>query len=165
MATYDAAQFFTDQQLPFCTNPGEVKFARATVAITAALLDDDLINLFRMPPNHIPLGFVLGSTDLDTGATALRMDLGYTDGTTIDRDAYALASTIGSDAMVQICPLTGAIYGLQSFFTTTVPTVPYTIRLQVETAPTTGAAGTIYAQLIYGIAPTVYDGIEDPAAI
>ena len=134
MATYDAANYFADQQLPFCTNPGEVKFARATVTISAALLDDDLINLFRMPPNHVPLGFVLGSTDLDTGATALRMDFGYTDGTTTDRDAYALQSTIGSDAMLQIGPLTGAVYGLQTFFTTTVPTVPYTLRLQVGAA-------------------------------
>jgi hypothetical protein len=165
MATYDAAQFFTDQQLPFCTNPGEVKFARATVAVTAALIADDLVNLFRLPPGHIPLGFVLGATDLDSGGTALTFDLGYTDGTTTDRDAYANESTLGSAENVQICPLTGSVYGLQTFFTTAAPTVPYTVRLQVGVAPTTGAAGTIYAQMLYGIAPTVYDGIEDPAAI
>ena len=162
MATYNAANYYADQQLPFATEPGDVKFGDALVAITAALVDDDLVNLFSVPAGHVPLGFDFWSTDLDSGGTALRFDLGYTDGTTTDRDAYGTAITLGSAVGAVSLPPTTAVV---AFWTTVPPTVPYTVRLQVETAPTTGAAGTIYVRMRYGVIPTINDGIADPATL
>lgn len=48
---------------------GEIKTVRGTYAIGAALVVNDLIQLVKLPPEHVPVDCIIDADDLDTDAT------------------------------------------------------------------------------------------------
>ncbi len=114
----------------------------ATYALTAALVDEDIIQMVKLPKGSRVIDLVLSVTDLDTNVSpAIILEVG--DGADVDR--YIDASTIGQ---------TGGTVRLGSGITTNTQaftsTADDTIDVHVETAPATGAAtGSLTLSVTY----------------
>lgn len=112
-------------------------------ALTAALVDADVIRLCKLPIGAIITGFRLFVPDLDTNVSpAIALNIGDTE----DPNRYVAGSTTGQAA--------GTI-GLEDFipaafgYETAVDTY---LVLEVETAPATGATtGTIAGMVMYTV--------------
>lgn len=114
--------------------------ARGEYTITAALALNDTVQLFDLPPRARIIGGFIKSDDLDSGGTAIRVNVG--DSGDVDRyfAASAIAGTGGVDTTMAA---TGVDY---------VTTGKTRVFLTVSTAPTTGATtGTIVVRLSYTV--------------
>lgn len=115
--------------------------ARGEYTILAALALNDTIQLFDLPPGARIIGGQIKSDDLDTGGTAIRINVG--DAGDVDRyfAASAIASTGGVDS-------TMAATGVDYY--TDRARVP--VFLTVSVAPTTGATtGTVMVRFSYTV--------------
>lgn len=114
--------------------------ARGTITITAALALNDTIQLFDIPIRSRIVAGYIKSDDLDTGGTALRIDVG--DAGDTDRYFVGGAGTPGPVAGVSNDV---AVTGID--YLTTGKTRVYAT---VSAAPTTGATtGTLTVCLFY----------------
>lgn len=116
--------------------------ARGEYTITAALANGDKIDLFYLPPRaRIVSGFVK-CDDLDTGGTALRIDIG--DAADTDRYLVGSASTPG--------PVAGVTNTLATTGYDYVTTAKTLVSATVSAGPTTGATtGTLVVFLEYTV--------------
>lgn len=114
----------------------------AEYELTAALVDDDVIQMVKVPEGARVLEVILTTDDLDTDASpALALNVG--DGS--DPNRYIAASTIGQ---------TGGTVRMGQGIVTSTSSHTYaaddTIDIHVETAPATGAAtGTLCLTVLY----------------
>jgi len=122
---------------------GYVTKGRYTVS--AALVINDIIKLCVLPDGCVPLDFVLGSTDLDTG-TALVMSVGLFDGTTglvTDTELISLSDVGQAGGIARM----NSINGLTNI---TKATSDRYIAAKVTTAPGTGVtSGYLWGVLWY----------------
>src|SRR6478735_3167745 len=116
-------------------------WARGTYTITAALALNDTIQLFDLPRNaRVLYGGFIKSDDLDSGGTAIRVNVG--DAGDVDRffAASAIAGTGGVDATMAA---TGVDY---------LNTAKTRVYATISTGPTTGATtGTFTVMLPYTV--------------
>lgn len=160
-ATYTATKYFSDQPIPACTYPGQVKvWADSITTGDVLLVDTDSLKWARIPKNHIVLKWEAYIPDWDTGGTALAIDVGTTD----NDDTLAAAVVIGT-AGYFTAPLNGATVGLAAGFSDTPPDEDYDLISDVTASATTGTSGTAYFRVYYTALPSVYDGSNSPAAV
>lgn len=160
-ATYTAAQYFSDQPIPACINPGDVKVWADSITTNSTLLvDTDSLKWARIPKNHIVLKWEAYIPDWDTGGTALAIDLGTTD----NDDTLAAALVIGT-AGYFTAPLNGATSGLAAGFSDTPPDEDYDLISDVTASATTGTSGTAYFRVYYTKLPSVKDPSNSPAVV
>lgn len=114
--------------------------ARGEYTILAALALNDVINLFYLPPRaRIISGFVK-SDDLDTGGTALRIDVG-------DSGAASRYFVGGAGTPGPVAGYSNALAVTGADYLTTAKTL---VTATVSAAPTTGATtGTLVVVLEY----------------
>ena len=114
--------------------------ARGEYTITAALALNDTIQLFDLPPRARIIGGFLKSDDLDTGGTAIRLNVG--DAGDVDRyfAASAIAGTGGVDTAMAA---TGIDY---------LTPAKTRVFLTVSTGPTGGATtGTVVVRITFNV--------------
>lgn len=134
MATYKSSK--VTNSFPARSNDGE-NIAFASVSVSSAAADGDVVQLFKVPGNATIVGGVLRCSDMDTNASpTVTVHVGDAD----DADRLFSASTVaragGSDVNLA---LTGLGYKY------TADTLVYaTIN-----SPATGATGTVALTLFY----------------
>lgn len=116
----------------------------ATYTLTAALALNDVIQMVKVPAGATILDMGLSCTDLDSGGTAIVLDVG--DGS--DTDRFIDGSAVGG---------TGGTSRIGSGITTNTHigytyTAEDTIDVLVQTGPTTGAtSGTVFLYVLYSM--------------
>lgn len=80
------------------------------VDVTAAFVANDLIDLFYLPKNAIPVGGYLSLVDIDTGTETLDLDVGITANgvDSADADFFSNSGVLTGDAIATDLPLTNA---------------------------------------------------------
>lgn len=107
--------------------------------LLAALVINDLIQLCKLPANHVPVDFVLDSDDLDSdGSPAIVIDVGIKDsvGATSDIDALIDGSTVAQ---------AGGVARMDAIAARRIAPVNYDriVEVKVITAPATGVASAV----------------------
>lgn len=112
--------------------------ARGEYTISAALVINDVINLFYLPPNaRVKRGFIK-SADLDSAGPSITLDVGDA----VDPDRYFAASTIAGTGGVDVVMATTGVDYLN--------TAKTLVSLLVKAAPATSATtGTIVVEIDY----------------
>ncbi|MFC0304398.1 hypothetical protein [Rhizorhabdus histidinilytica] len=113
--------------------------ARGEYTISAALVVNDIIDMFDLPPNARVVGGFLKSDDLDTGGSpAIVLALGDA----VDDDRFFTGATIGqAGGVTTVLAASGVDY---------VTTAKTRVKAKVTTGPATGATtGTIVGVLHY----------------
>jgi hypothetical protein len=114
--------------------------ARGEYTISAALALNDTIQLFDLPPRARVVGGFVKSDDLDSGGTALRLDIG--EAGDVDRFLVGAAGTPG--------PVAGVANTLAATGYDYVTTKKTRVFGTVSAAPTTGATtGALVVVLHY----------------
>lgn len=115
----------------------------------------DKIRLCRVPADAVPVGLYLMSDDLDSGGTALAVDIGIedVDGNVKDADAFASAATtlsgataVWTDLLCEAGAVPLALLGKKMYEwagDSDASEGSYDIVIAVTTAATTSAAGTL----------------------
>lgn len=137
MASFSATDYLIQPAKSHGIN-GLEQVAYASVAVTAAMATNDLINFFYLPANARIIGAVLKSSDIDTnGSPVVTIDVGDAASTT----RLFSASTVGQAGTVDV-----TMQAAGRLFKTTAKTLIYgTCHLQAAT----GAAGTVELAVIY----------------
>jgi len=138
------AAYFTDKSQAYSTRkgpgaPGQIVTDYTIVAITTGMLDNanDELGLFMVPKNAVILDVKIRVTDMDS-STGLLFDLGDAG----DEDRLQAAFSGQAAAEFVVLPVTGFLYKY---------TADTRINLYVNTAATTGVAGTVYASITYAV--------------
>lgn len=138
------AIYFTDKSQTYSIKKGHgVQSAPITdysiTAITTGMIDNanDEVALLRVPKNAVILAIKIRVTDMDS-STGLLFDLGD------DSDEDRLQAAFSGQAAAEfvVLPVTGFLYKY---------TADTAIKLYVNTAATTGVAGTVYFSITYCI--------------
>lgn len=118
----------------------------AEFTLGAALEADDVIEMFPVPPGYVVHDIMLGSTDLDTnGVPTITLSLGILDG---DVGDSTLANRVDSGGDIDDVFLTASTVGqaggtaranLYAGMVVEPQEKPYSVGVQVITAPATGA--------------------------
>lgn len=113
-------------------------FARGEYTLTAALVVNDVIQLFKLPQNARVVGGLIKSDDLDTGSAAITLHVGDAG----DVDRYFSSSTVAQAGGVdRAMAATGVDY---------LNTARTLVYLTVAVAPATGTTtGTIVVLIEY----------------
>lgn len=138
MATYETTLSSTSGLV---VGPGvsrQVVCATAIVAFTTAMIDNanDDCGLFRVPKGAVIVGGTISATDMDS-STGLAIDVGDSG----DEDRLFAASTVG-----QAATLSSALAPAGHLYKYTAETQ---IRAYIQTAASSGAAGTFKVSLLY----------------
>ena len=133
----DKSQTYSPRKGPGA--PGAIVTDYTKVAITTGMLDNanDEVALLWVPKNAVILDVKIRVTDMDA-STGLLFDLGD------DGDEDRLIAAFSGQAAAEFITL--AVTGL--LYKYTADTL---IKLYVNTAATTGAAGTVYFMLTYAV--------------
>ena len=121
---------------------GELYSVRGSVDLAAALALNDIIELVKLPPDCVPVDFIIDTDDLDSnGIPALAMSVGFTAGTVAEmRAAGAVGQSAGLVRADSVLPMRIAPSASGD----------RVVGLKVTTAPATGATtGTIGMTLFY----------------
>ena len=88
---------------------GSCKVAYGTYTVAAAVEDGDIFQLCKIPRGAIVIGGRFYADDLDTGAEALDMDVGWAanGSDAADPDGLLNAGTLTGDAVTGVKPETG----------------------------------------------------------
>lgn len=133
----DKSQTYSARKGP--GSPGQIVTDYTIVAVTTGMLDNanDEVALLWVPKNAVILGIKIRVTDMDA-STGLLFDLGD-DG---DEDRLQAAFSGQAAGEFTTLPVTGFLYKY---------TADTRIKLYVNTAATTGAAGTVYFSITYAV--------------
>jgi len=142
MATYytDKSQSYSARKGPGA--PGAIVTDYTIVAITTGMLDNanDEVGLFWVPKDAVILDVKIRVTDMDS-STGLLFDLGDD----VDEDRLIAAFSGQAAAEFNTLTVNGFLYKY---------TADTRIKLYVNTAATTGVAGTVYASITYAVDPS-----------
>lgn len=132
---------------------GCVGINHGVFSLTAALIVNDTIRICKLPAGEVPVDFILGSDDLDSGgspAIVLKVGIEDTVGDTSDDDALILGSTVAQ---------AGGIARMDAVAGRRLAPVQYDryITIKVSTAPATGATSGV----ISGTLMTRAKGFDD----
>ncbi len=141
---------------------GLVQVAYGEYAIAANVETGDIFEMCKVPAGAKLLGGTFYGDDLDTGAEALDMNVGWAanggSGTydSVDADGLGNLGVLTGDAFAagNVSPVAGLIYPLSGLFATGVLpyfTAPTTIQVTAVAAATTFAAGSISLVVLYTV--------------
>ena len=130
MATYTAASATVQFPPSTASVSGDVKAVRGEIDVDTALANTDIVELCKLPAQHVPVDFILDCDELDTGADALVIKVGVTG----DDDCFLVSDTIGQTGGIKRMD---QVAGLRLTPTDT----DRTVFLTVTTGPGTGATG------------------------
>jgi len=133
---------------------GDLKVAYGQYAITAAVEDGDIFQLCRVPAGAIIVGGWFYAGDMDTGAEALDMDVGWAANGTdaADPDGLLNGGTLTGDAITDLKPEVGISMPLGGVLITAGKKLlaeETVIQIEVNTAATTWADGTVSLIIYY----------------
>lgn len=128
---------------------GEVYVSDGYIDLTTAIDLDDIISLCKLPPNCVPLDFVLESEDLDSGAS-LTLTAGIQNAAADDLEAnhdFFVDSDVGQAGGIQAKEwVAGSFDNLRQVIDTDEPKI---VALKVTAAPTGGGVGGVRGRLTY----------------
>ena len=128
---------------------GEVYVSDGYIDLTTAIVLNDLIELCKLPPNCIPLDFVLESEDLDTGAT-LTLTAGILNAAGDDLAAnhnFFVDADVGQAGGIKAKEWIAASFdNLRQVISASLVKI---VALKVTTAPTGGGVGAVRGRLTY----------------
>ena len=142
MTDYVAPKASSAFPAPSATEVGEVKCNQGKYDLTAALVVDDVIDLCKLPAQHVPVDAILASDDLDDGA-ALVMKADIYDPVLDSLTPLITNSNIGQAGGMARMNAAGAV---------ALAPVDYDryLRITVTTGPGTGAtSGAMRGLLMY----------------
>ncbi len=133
----DKARTWSSRRGPGAPNGIVTDYCKVTIGTGMIDNADDEVALLWVPKNAVILGVKLRVTDMDS-STGLLFDLGD-DG---DEDRLQAAFSGQAAAEFIVLPVTGFLYKY---------TADTLIKLYVNTAATTGVAGTVYFSITYDV--------------
>lgn len=141
MALLKSAQVADNRPSLNSAQAGQIVVQPFSYTLTAALADEDVVALAKLPAGHVPVDCYVSLPELDTGADAIKTEFGFWDNdatpTAVDTDAMILNSTAGQAAAVKRADAT-------AFLSLAPSNSDRLFGMRVETAPGTGAtSGTI----------------------
>ncbi len=154
MAYKKSAQVADNRPSLNSTAVGGVKVIPFSYALAAALADEDIVGLCKIPAQHVIVDAYVSVPDLDTdGTPTIKTEFGVFENdatpTAVDTDAVILNSTAGQAAAVKT---PDAI----AFLSLAPSNSDRIFGMRVETVPATGATtGTIRGWL--AVRPADYD--------
>jgi hypothetical protein len=139
---------------------GNLKVAVGTYDVTAAFEDGDIFEMVRLPAGAKIVGGSFYADDMDTGAEALELDIGWAaNGGTGDYDSADVDGLLNSGVITgdvfaagNISNIVGVNYPLNGLFATgETPefTEPTTVQIECIAPATTFAAGTMSLVIYY----------------
>ncbi len=144
MATYNADKALDQFPAPSASVQGDVKANRGFIdlAVTGALADADVVNLAKVPAQHVLVDAYIDTAELDTG-TAIVLDIDLYDPVGDNSYAVITGSTVGQAGGVARLDLAAAL-GLAPIDNDML------LRATVATAPTTGTtSGKLAGTVLY----------------
>lgn len=131
MATYTAASATVQFPPATASVAGDIKAVRGEIDVDTALALNDVVNLCKLPAQHVPVDFILDSDDLDTnGSPAIVMKVGIDS----DDDALISSTTVGqAGGLARMDVVTGLRLAPSDS--------DRTVFVTVSTGPATGATG------------------------
>jgi hypothetical protein len=129
--------------------------AYGTYAVAANVEDGDIFEMCKIPAGAVIVGGFFTAADLDTGAEALDLDLGWAANGVEAADADGLGNygVLTGDAVTGYKPETGTLLPVAGTLMTgtAFPTfsAETTIQVEANAAATTFAAGTIKVAIYY----------------
>ena len=131
MATYTAASATVQFPPATASVAGDVKAVRGEITVDTALALNDVVNVCKLPAQHVPVDFIADSDDHDSGgspAIVLKVGIGSDDDALISSTNIAQAGGVAR---------MDAVAGLRMAPSDTDRYVFFT----VSTGPATGATG------------------------
>jgi len=128
---------------------GEVYVSDGYIDLATAIDLDDIIELCKLPPNCVPLDFVLESEDLDSGANlTLTAGIVNTAGDDLETNHdFFVDSDVGQAGGFQAKEFVAASWdNLRQVISTSEPKI---VGLKVTTAPAGGGVGAVRGRLYY----------------
>lgn len=149
MATYTADQAAASFPVYKPMGKGQLGFAFGKYEIAAALSQDDIVQMLKLPPCQIVDGF-LRCDDLDTGTETLEIDVG----TSSDADQLLDSGVISGDAVVEHLPAYATAANAMFHFNGLKDgpisvTAETTIQATITAAAAAGGTGTLYIGVYY----------------
>lgn len=144
MPTYDAAKATVQFPAPSASVQGDVKANRGFIdlAETGALALADVVNLAKLPANHVPVDVIIDTAELDSG-TAIVLDIEIYDPVAVASYPVIAGATVGQAGGVARLDLADALNMAP------VDNDCY-LRATVATGPTTGTTtGKLAGTLMY----------------
>lgn len=119
---------------------GVVHAAKASFALSAALVINDTIDMLTVPAGHRILDAILASDDLDSAGPTITLDVGIAGG---DTDMLFAASTVAQAGGSERA-------SAKTAFRDVATTADRTVQVLVKAAPTTGTTtGSIDLVVFY----------------
>lgn len=137
---------------------GTLKVATGTYNVAANVEDGDIFEMCKLPANAVVVGGWFYADDLDTGAEALDMDIGWAanGNESADPDGFGNLGVLTGDAVTGYKPEVGTSMPLGGVLITDGPqkfTAETTIQVEANAAATTFAAGPMTVVVYYFIDP------------
>lgn len=129
---------------------GEVLGIRADIAVTTALASADILEFFPLPPDHVPVDFVLAPDDLDSGSSITisvgLLNTGKTDISTASADGGAVWMSADTGARTGVIgrPTARALWR-----TSPDATTKRMVGAKIAAAAATAVAGTVSGIMTY----------------
>jgi hypothetical protein len=138
MALLKSAQVADNRPSLNSSQAGQVVVQPFSYTLAAALVDEDVVALAKLPAGHVPVDCYVNVPDLDTnGAPAIKTEFGIFENdatpTVVDTDAMILNSTAGQAAAVKRADAV-------AFLSLAPSDKDRIFGMRVETAPATGAS-------------------------
>lgn len=154
MATFSATRSAEAFPVFKASGAGIMCAAYGTVEIAANPADGDIYELCRVPAGAVVVGGMIYADDLDTGAEALDMDIGWAaNGSDVaDPDGFGNLGVWTGDVTLDVKPVVGNMFPLQGVLLTSGPQAfvnETVIQIEANAAATTGGTGTLSVVVYY----------------
>jgi hypothetical protein len=130
---------------------GHVTAQTVTAVVTAAVAEvvDSVLATIYVPNSCTILDVILTSTDLDTGGTAIELDVGDSSGPATSDDDRFIAAFAASGVLTERAAATAPLYSYAHVKDTSDDQVEQAIECTIKTVATTGQLGSITMTVIY----------------
>jgi hypothetical protein len=130
---------------------GAVVSQTITAVVTAATAEvvDSVLATIYVPNSCTILDVILTSTDLDTGGTAIELDVGDSSGPATADDNRFIADFAASGILTERAAATKAVYTYRGLKGTDDSQIEQAIECTIKTVATTGQLGSITMTVIY----------------
>ncbi len=133
---------------------GVVCAAHGSYNIAAAVEDDDIFQMCRVPAGATVIGGMVYADDIDTGTEALDMDIGWAanGSDAADPDGFGNLGTWTGDAITDWKPVAGNMFPFQGVLLTAGPKTfvnETIIQVEANTASNAGHTGMLTVVVYY----------------
>ena len=153
MATFTSEQVASGRTYQPLIGGTGICTAYGAINIAANPADGDIYEMIRLPKGAIVVDGALRAADLDTGAEALDMDIGWAanGAETADPDGFGNLDVLTGDTSVHI-PVAGIFIPFQGVLITTGPqkfTNETILQVEANVTATTGGTGRMWMLVHY----------------